>query len=332
MDLLKALRWREWYASKIPFVWTACAAAALTSPLSSAEILRRGASVIAFSCLCAAFGHWANDLGDRACDEAAGRRTRAGRMSTAPAMLVLLLLGVASLAALAPLAPSRLAVAGGIAELLLAAAYSLPPLRLKARRSAGIWSAAAAQRTLPMLVALTAIGNMNAAAWLLLAVAQLAGTRWILVHQLADVQNDRRAGVPTWVSVAGEERAWSLMLMLLPLELAMLALCLSLQATTSRGLWMVPVIGIMTSAMWVWQCRGVQAPYSLEGYARQPLSGFYQLVWPLGLLLELALVRRQLWAVPLAFIAWQHRYVAHRVTEFLRLSRSGAMPQPRTLS
>ena len=78
----------------------------------------------------------------------------------------------------------RSATALGIATLVLAAAYSLPPLRLKARGAAGLWAAAAAQRTLPVLLAFAVLGPLNAEAWAFASVAQLAGLRWMVVHQL----------------------------------------------------------------------------------------------------------------------------------------------------
>lgn len=314
-----AVRWREWYASKVPFVWTACAASALASPLADGEIVRRAAGVLVFTCLCAVFGHVANDYADRECDRAAGRRTPAGRMAAAPATAVLLLLGAAAIGALATVAAAPAAVSAGVAAVALAAAYSLPPFRLKARRSAGIWSAAAAQRTLPMLVALTAINRMDAAAWVLLLVAQLAGMRWILVHQVIDADSDRRAGVATWVSVVGEARAcYVLRSVVFPLELALLLVALWLQATRTPALWLLPAIGVLASGAWLWQCRGVQTPYSLQGYARQPLAGFYQVIWPLGLSVALALARPAMWVVVAAFLAWEHRYIGHQVAGFLR--------------
>ena len=323
-----AVRWREWYATKVPFVWTACAAAALASPLADGEIVRRAAGVIVFTCLCGAFGHLANDFADRECDRAAGRLTPAGRMATAPATVLLLLLGAAAIGALATVAASPVAVAAGVAAIALAAAYSLPPFRLKARRSAGIWSAAAAQRTLPMLVAFTAISRMDAAAWALLLVAQLAGTRWILVHQVIDAGSDRRAGVATWVSVVGEARAGSVLRnVVFPLELVLLLAALWLQAARTPALWLLPVIGVLASGARVWQCRGLRAPYSLQGYARQPLAGFYQVIWPLGLSIALAFARPAMWVVGAAFLAWEHRYIGHQASGFLRLLRHRAHPQ-----
>ena len=323
-----AVRWREWYASKVPFVWTACAAAALSSPLSDGEIVRRTAGVIVFTCLCGAFGHAANDFADRDCDRAAGKRTPVGRMATAPATAILMLLGLGAVGALAPVVASPAAVWAGVATVALAAAYSLPPFRLKARRSAGIWSAAAAQRTLPMLVAFTAIGRTDAAAWVLLLVAQLAGTRWMLVHQVIDADNDRRTGVPTWVSVAGETRAGFLLRrVVFPLELVLVLAAVWLQAVRTPAVWLLPAIGVLASGAWIWQCRGSQAPYSFHGFAGQPLAGFYLLIWPLGLSVALAFARPATWVVAAAFLAWEHRYISDRVAAWLRMLRQRAGQQ-----
>jgi 4-hydroxybenzoate polyprenyltransferase len=323
------VRWREWYASKIPFVWTACAAAALGSPLGDVEAVRRAAGVIVFTCLCGAFGHLANDFADRLCDQAAGRRTPAARMAAGPATLVLVLLAAAALGVLATVAASPQALAAGVATVALAAAYSLPPFRLKVRRSAGIWSAAAAQRTLPMLVAFTTIDRLDATAWMLLLVAQLAGTRWMLVHQVMDAESDRSAGVETWVSFVGEARARSgLRCVVFPLECALLGVALWLEAVRTPFLWLLPVMGVLASGAWAWQCRGVQAPYSLQGYSRQPLAGFYQVIWPLGFSVALAMARPAMWAAVAVFLAWEHRYIGHQLLACVRFLRHGARPLP----
>ncbi|MDQ3282313.1 MAG: UbiA family prenyltransferase [Acidobacteriota bacterium] len=319
---MRAVRWREWSASKIPFVWIACVAAALTSPLTDVEIVRRAAGVILFTCLCAAFGHVANDFADRDCDEAAGKRGPAGRLTKVRATIILLLLACAALTCLVLLAASRAAVWAGAVTVFVAAAYSLPPLRLKVRGAAGVWIAAAAQRTLPMFVAFIAIAPLNAAAWLLLAAAELAGTRWILVHQMLDADNDRKSGVATWVTVVGEERAASVLRnVVFPFELAFVMLAVLFEARQTPAMWWVALWALLGSGAWVWQCRGVQQPYSFDGYARQPLTGFYQVLWPLGLSIVLTFTRPALWFVAPAFIAWEHRYIAHRIVEWLRILR-----------
>jgi len=325
-----AVRWREWYASKVPFVWTACGAAVVGSRLSDGDIVRRVAIVTLFTCWCGAFGHVANDFADRASDGAAGKLAPAARMTTTQAASILVLLAIAAMGTLALLAASgddtwRGTMVAGAATLALAAAYSLSPLRLKVRGSAGIWSAAAAQRTLPMLVAILAIGRIDAATSVLMMVGQLAGMRWMLVHQMLDADNDQRSGVATWVGRVGVARArTTLRHAVLPLEIILVLIAVALMATRTPLLWLLPMLGLVASGAWAWKCRGVQSPYSLEGYARQPLAGFYQAIWPLGLFAALALGRPQLWIVVVAMVTWQHRVIGHGLAEFLRLKHRRA--------
>src|SRR3954469_14020310 len=139
---LRAVRWGEWYASKLPFVWTACASAAAASSLDNGAVLRRSAAVILFTCLCGAFGHVANDHADRACDRLAGRLSPVAGLSPRAAWSAIAMLGAAAMGVLAIAAPPPAAAAAGAAALALAAVYSLPPLRFKQRGAAGLWAAA----------------------------------------------------------------------------------------------------------------------------------------------------------------------------------------------
>lgn len=320
-----AVRWNEWYASKLPFVWTACAAAAVASPLGDAAVLQRTAAVILFTCLCAAFGHVANDLADRDCDRAAGRLTPVTALSGRAALLVLAALGAAALGALAMAATRPATAVAGIATLAMAAAYSLGPLRLKQRGAAGVWSAAAAQRTLPVLVAFAALRPLDAQAWAFAAVAQLAGIRWMLVHQVADAANDRRAGVGTFVAAAGEARARVLLRrVVLPLELVALGAALWAASAGARGVWGVAAAGALVSAAWTVLWHGKRAPYSLDGYDRQPLAGFYQAVWPIGAAVLLARARPALWPVGAAFLLWESRFIRLQLATAFRLLREHA--------
>ncbi|MFL5385025.1 MAG: UbiA family prenyltransferase [Longimicrobiaceae bacterium] len=314
-----AVRWDEWYDSKLPFAWTACASAAAGSPLGEGGVLRGTAAVILFTCLCAAFGHVANDHADRDCDRAAGRLTPAGALPTPVATLLLSALGAAALGALGVTA-SWTAAAAGSAAVALSAAYSLAPLRLKARGAAGVWSAAAAQRTLPVLVAFAALRGLDAEAWAFAAVAQLSGIRWILVHQLLDAANDRRAGIATYAAAAGEAHVRMLLRrVVFPLELLALVTALWIAAARTPAVWAVAAAGALASGVWVWLWGGVRAPYSLEGYGRQPLAGFYQVVWPIGASALLAASRPALWPVGAAFLLWEHHYVVSQLATCLRL-------------
>jgi len=322
-----AVRWREWYASKVPFVWSAAAWATLASPLSDGEVLRRTAGAIVFTCCCGVFGHLANDVADRDCDRAAGRRTAAARLAPATAAVVLVMCAVAAIAALAVGDAPRPALGGGVLALGLAAAYSLRPVRLKAHGAVGLWGGAAAQRTLPMFVALAALGRIDAGGWALLLVAQLVGLRWMLVHQLGDVAADRDAHVRTWAVTAGEDRARvALRRLVLPMELTLLAVALSLQGIRHPMLWWLPAFALAIAAVWAWLCHGSEPPYSLIGYDRQPLAAFYQLTYPLGLWIAVAHVRPGLWLVAVALLAWQHRYLGHRVRCAARRARERLRP------
>ena len=320
-----AVRWDEWYASKLPFAWTACASAAASSPLRDAAILRRTAAVIVFTCLCAAFGYVANDHADRECDRSAGRLTPVTGLAEPAALLVLAGLAAAALGALAVAGTSPAAAAAAVTALALSAAYSLGPLRLKQRGAAGVWSAAAAQRTLPVLVAFAALRPLGAEAWAFAAVAQLAGIRWMLVHQVADAANDRRAGVATYVAAAGEARARALLRrVVLPLECLALAAALWTASASTPAVWAVAAAGALASGAWVMLGRGRRAADSLDGYDRQPLAGFYQAVWPIGAGVLLAASRPALWPVGATFLLWESRFIRLQLATAVRLLRARA--------
>lgn len=320
--LRAALRWDEWYASKVPFVWTACATAALTAPLDDATILLRTAAVILFTCLCGGFGYVVNDYADRECDRLAGKPLRMPALAEPTILFVSAALAAAAAGVLALVATSMAAAAAGIGTLVLAALYSLRPVRLKERGAAALWAAAAAQRTLPTLLAFAAFGSLGAVAWSFAAVAQGAGVRGMLVHQVADKVNDRRSGVATFVTLAGDQRAAILLSrVVVPLELAAVVVALAIAAQATPWLWGVAAAGILVSATWAALSVGLQRPWSLQGWERQPLAGFYEVVWPAGTCALLVADRPELWPLAAAFLLWQHKIIGHRAANSLRLLR-----------
>lgn len=316
----EVVRWDEWYASKIAFVWTACATAALTSPLSNREILLRGGGVILFASLCGAFGYAANDLADRRCDDRAGKRSALSALSNRRPQGIVGALGAAAFVSLPLAAATKGGAALGLATLLLAAVYSLEPVRIKERGAAGLWAGAAAQRTLPVLLAFASLDRLGGVAWAFASVAQLAGLRAMLVHQVADASNDRRAGVSTYVTTLGEEGAGLLLrALVVPLEAAAICGALWIAGRGSPLLWLVAMAGAVASGTWALLSTGIQRPWKLDRWDRQPLVGFYELIWPAGTAALLVASRPGLWPLGAAFLVWQHRIVRGRIASALGL-------------
>jgi 4-hydroxybenzoate polyprenyltransferase len=287
-------------------------------------VLRRSAAVILFTCLCGAFGHLANDHSDRACDRLAGKRSAAADLGPKATAALLGALAAAALGTLYWAGRSPATAAAGVATLALAAAYSLAPLRLKQRGAAGLWSASAAQRTLPVLVAFAALGPVGKEALAFAASAQLAGLRWMLVHQLADVANDRRSRIATYVVAAGEDRARLWLRRLVPLELAAIAAALWTVAPVMSGIWAIPAAGALASASWAALPHRPGRAYALEGYDRQPLAGFYQILWPLGSTILLAIARPALWPLGAAFLLWESAFIVSQLGKGLGALRGRA--------
>jgi len=326
--LRSAVRWSEWYASKIPFVWTACGSAAFASAYSDLVVLQRTVGVILFTCLCGAFGHLANDYADRDCDRLVGRLSVIAQLGTGRARLLLLLVGGSILMILAAADFSLSTEMAGATTLFLAAAYSLPPLRLKEKGALGLWSAAAAQRTMPVLMAFGALGVWDIQACGVAAVAQLAGIRWMLVHQLADAENDRRAGIATYVRMVGQARArWILRRVVLPLELLAVLLALGAQSVSTPAVWTGAVAEALAIGVWIFLRRGVRRAYSLDGYLNQPLASFYQLVWPVTILLVLSVSRPGLCPLVMAFLVWESAFIRRRFADVVCSLRDRIHPR-----
>ncbi len=178
----------------------------------------------------AGLAYVANDLADREADRRAGKPNLLS--SVGPGRAAALALGLA-LAAFGPWfgvlpleTPGRVLLA---LQLGLVAAYSLPPLRLKERGLAGVLADALYAHAVPALLATLTYRAMADGplpplprfAGPLVAWQFALGVRNVVLHQLADLDHDRRSGLRTWVTEHGPELAWrSLRRVVVPLELA----------------------------------------------------------------------------------------------------------------
>lgn len=237
------LRFSVWWQHIVPPVlaaaYLAVALGALAPGALVAMLLPFLGSVVGI----AGFGYYLNDVCDLAADLAAGKANAAaaqGRPARAAILFGLLALGLSPWILL-PRHPLNLALLG--LQVALLTLYSARPFRLKERGFAGAVADTLYGHLLPVAITVATFfpGLAGRTAANLLAALPLAvlgalllaakGLRNILLHQLGDRENDRRAGIRTFVLAAGPVRALNLInRLLLPLELGALVSVLVLLA------------------------------------------------------------------------------------------------------
>jgi 4-hydroxybenzoate polyprenyltransferase len=304
------VRWDDWYDSKLPPVWITLAAAALGSSCTDRDVCLRILTVLFFTCCLATFGHLANDYSDRESDDQAGKKRLAAYLSLGNILFALSATAAAGTLAISLLPSSTAVVSLAATSFALALGYSCYPLRLKDRGWLGIVAASAAQRTLPCLCAWAVFGHVDREGLAFVVLAQFTGLRWIVVHQLDDLANDRRTGTNTFVVAAGRSNAQTLLkYSILPFEVMALFTVLMLMAHHNRGVWIIVAVGATLSLGWMLLCRGITRPYSLNGYKYQPLNGFYYFTWPLGMAVLLTTERAVFGVTILILFVWQWRFL-----------------------
>ena len=191
-------RAREWFVSKLPLLWVA---------YWSLPGVSHGLALWAWFTVCAvcvlAFGYAVNDLSDLSVDAAAGKARRLSAFTPQLRVVVLLVPAVAGLGAAAAFGPAG--VLGQLCALLVATAYSMPPLRLKESVAWGPLAASFGQRVAPAAVCLAG-GRVGLATVVALLVGLLSGLRAIYVHQLLDAASDAALGLRTAAVVLGADR------------------------------------------------------------------------------------------------------------------------------
>jgi len=169
-----------------------------------------------------------NELTDRAADAAAGKRNRAANQPRAVAALLAVAIGAGVAFAWLWRNDTPLLLCY-VATWLAFAVYSVPPFRLKTRGLAGVLCDAAGEQMFPALAAVflacRSAHHAPSGAWVAsVAVWALAfGLRGIVWHQSRDVENDRAAGVRTFVSRQPHAALVIGTLVVFPLELGALA-------------------------------------------------------------------------------------------------------------
>lgn len=230
---LRPYRAGHWWRFKIPP--SLCAAMGFWLLLDFSPGGGMALAAVAVACLscAAAFGHAVNEWADRAQDALAGRPNTMAPLGPvarflSPAVPLAGAFVLALAASAGPLAVALLAL-----EFVLAAAYSLPPVRAKERGAWGVAVEGASTLAVPgLFIAALFFRHAPAAplaalafagTWTVLGLA--LGIKGILWHQDLDRGADRTAGVRTYgASRTHEEIRRILIRRVYPVEMAALAM------------------------------------------------------------------------------------------------------------
>ena len=252
--LFRVIRWERWAGSKLPLLLGAFLLSIgltdTTPSLALAGAVQLTVHIVGY----ASFGYLVNSLADIRQDEAAGKGSVFSGWSMRRARTaVLVSVGIAA----GPLiigADAHPAALGSMGiSMVVAAAYSLPPLRLKERGVLGALSSSLAQRSLPALTIFCYFEAYSLAPLVYCALTLVIGLRFILVHQVDDLAADQISGTRTLATRRGAEALKRVVtVLLLPAEL-LLALCFVVVASPELGL----VSGscadaAMRTAMFLW--------------------------------------------------------------------------------
>jgi hypothetical protein len=281
--LVRAPLW--WTAKLLPLV-AAAELAALTAGVDAADGVPRIAAMLVAAVSVAAAAHVVNDLADLASDRAAGKESSAARTSVGgrAGLLTLCALGAILPWFVVPLDIVAASILGVL--VVVSAIYSLPPIRLKGRATAGVAADALVAHTLPTAFAFVELGSAGVrAAWWWVALAcslvwsTAFGVRSIVVHQILDSDGDTAAGVATMVVAKGVPRAARLGRDASAVEVVALAglLVVSFRVNPWLGLAFVAHF-----AMWAHHRRFDAPPIDMvptSPGAWLPLAEFYE-VWP----------------------------------------------------
>lgn len=318
--LTRVSRWHEYSTTKVPLIFAPALYLILIEPRSPLESYKRFGCIVIFTTLYLAFGYMLNDYADREVDHKAGKANLLGNLPQPIAWLFLLLTLIAGIITLFPFYRQLLVIWSAILAYAAAAAYSLWPVRLKERGFLGLLTSAIAQRVFPTLVLFAVYDHWNVDTMVFLVLYTMIGLRWILIHQILDEPNDRKAGVRTFVSQRGHDKTRSLLYQLIfPLEIGL-------------GMVMITLIGIVSHEAilllcFYWGEIGLRlilhwqrkVTFSLLQFDDVPLAVFYFLVCPVFLSIALSF-RNSIWlGISGAIILWQWGYTRSEGCRFFRL-------------
>ena len=190
------IRMKEWMFSKIPFMFiplfTFCSKQTLTY-----DMLLVFACYFVYLAFFFSFGYAINDYSDREIDAIVGKTNIMGELGEGKCRVVLLLL-ILGCIPFGIVCRNMWIIPIFLFVYFWGAAYSIKPFRFKERGLFGLIECSLAQRTLPMLPLLAYSKDMVQYVLIWGGIGALVGLRYILIHQIIDLENDTKSGTETF--------------------------------------------------------------------------------------------------------------------------------------
>lgn len=315
-------RWMEWYDSKLPFVGIGYILVVVGNQQGEFnEVLVLQVAI--FSGFYLAFGYAYNDWTDRVIDQDAGKLNTLGRLSFFRATLLLIGLVIGSLASVWQLLGRIDILIAIFLSYGFAFAYSAPYIRLKEHGWLGLLSASIAQRCLPCLILFIAIDCISDLSIVYILLMLVVGLRWMIIHQLIDLDSDQRSQVQTYTAHVGYHTAQKWLPIFLFFEIALIAYIsvrIIYHQPLSLGIILVyaGVTAFMTRTTGETWWQMLEHPPT----AYLVLLDFYFLYWPLGLMIVWAVREPVKSPYFLLLIVWLSRHIRQHIQDLYGLWRA----------
>lgn len=201
-NVLLYFRVSEWYDSKIPLAMATGLYALLyeQQTLEKQNLIIWYVAYFAFCVIYFAFNYLLNDYSDIEEDLKAGKKKTIQSVDRRYTFLVLLILPVIGTLELFVVTGCNLTVLSvSIIVYFLGISYSAKGIRMKERGIWGLIFSAFAQRNTPVLITFSFLYMRfdHFICWMLICFVN--GIRYILIHQYIDRENDKKAGIHTFV-------------------------------------------------------------------------------------------------------------------------------------
>jgi 1,4-dihydroxy-2-naphthoate octaprenyltransferase len=296
-SFITAIRLKDWIYYLIPFLLGFVFVLLYISKIRFSRAIVLISLFLIVIVATASYGFLLNNIFDEKDDSRAGKENFSKHLSNTAKTFYIITFLVLSLLPWLFLPVALLNFGLFILQLLLLAVYSVPPYRLKRFVFTGVITDALYNSVIMVFVIVftiqeyagSVIDNERFILIVLFVLLFTKGLRGILLHQLSDRKNDRKANISTFVTLYGPIATNNIISkVLLPIESLALTLLIVLLYKNIPGLlWLyLGFLCYMALKYHLWNFRWIPAKYYLF-YFRFTLNDFYEEWFPLFVLVLL---------------------------------------------